>query len=290
MTDTMSGATEQRLTAQLDLLRFYADAGVDLALDETPHDRLAEGRAERGAIQQKKQPQLKIVPGTASGIAPFRSRAPAGSAHEIAPEEAVASARELAASARTLEELRDIMTRFDGCGLKATATRLVFGDGKANARIMFVGEAPGREEDREGIPFVGRAGQLLNRMLAAIGIERSEAYIANVVPWRPPGNRTPTPQETTIVKPFIERQIELVAPDFLVCLGGPSSQTLLNQKIGILTLRGRWFDYRAGKRDIRALATLHPAYLLRQPGSKRLAWADLISIRAALDAGSGTTV
>ena len=280
----MSGATGQKLKAQLDLLRFYAEAGVDLALDERPHDRLAEGRAERERLQ-KRPPQLKLVPTPPAPAPALAPRVPAsGSAHDIAPDEAIASAKELASRARTLDELKASMTRFEGCGLKATATRLVFGDGHANARIMLVGEAPGREEDREGVPFVGRAGQLLNRMLAAIGLERNDAYIANVVPWRPPGNRTPTPLETTICKPFIERQIELVAPDILVCLGGPSSQTLLDQKVGILTMRGRWFDYQAGSRSIRAVATLHPAYLLRQPGSKRLAWADLLSIKVALDA------
>jgi uracil-DNA glycosylase family 4 len=155
--------------------------------------------------------------------------------------------------------------------------------------VMLVGEAPGADEDRIGKPFMGRSGQLLDRMLAAIGLDRNQVYIANVVPWRPPGNRTPTPQEIAICKPFIERQIELASPDFLVCLGGPAAQNLLNVKDGILRTRGRWFDYRTDNgRTIRALPTLHPAYLLRQPLQKRLGWRDFCALRRALD-GAGET-
>ena len=201
----------------------------------------------------------------------------------LSPEEAADSARTLAATAESLDALRALLLAFEGCALKATATQLVFGDGDRQARVMLVGEAPGREEDRAGKPFVGRSGQLLNRMLAAIGLERAEVYIANVVPWRPPGNRTPTPQETAICKPFIERQIALVDPDVLVCLGGPSAQTLLAQRDGILRLRGKWFDFTTHKRTIRALATLHPAYLLRQPTHKKLIWRDLRALKAVLD-------
>ena len=175
------------------------------------------------------------------------------------------------------------METFDGCALKSTATRLVFADGNPQARIMFVGEAPGREEDIEGLPFVGRSGKLLDRMIAAIGLDRSSAYIANVIPWRPPGNRTPTPQETQICLPFIQRQIELVNPDVLVTLGNPSTQTLLSTREGIMKTRGRWFDYDTGTRVIRALATFHPAYLLRSPSYKRMAWQDLRAIAKALE-------
>ena len=145
----------------------------------------------------------------------------------LAPEAAIASAREAARTAPSLDALRALLENFDGCALKSTATRLVFADGNPQARIMFVGEAPGRDEDIEGLPFVGRSGKLLDRMIAAIGLDRSKAYIANVIPWRPPGNRTPTPQETQICLPFIQRQIELVNPDVLVTLGNPSTQTLL---------------------------------------------------------------
>ena len=170
----------------------------------------------------------------------------------LAPEAAIASAREAARTAPSLDALRALLENFDGCALKSTATRLVFADGNPQARIMFVGEAPGRDEDIEGLPFVGRSGKLLDRMIAAIGLDRSKAYIANVIPWRPPGNRTPTPQETQICLPFIQRQIELVNPDVLVTLGNPSTQTLLSTREGIMKTRGKWFDYDTGTRMIRA--------------------------------------
>jgi uracil-DNA glycosylase family 4 len=192
------------------------------------------------------------------------------------------AARNAASGAATLEDLRMILERFEGCALRATASRLVFGDGNPRARVMFVGEAPGRDEDLAGLPFVGRSGKLLDRMMAAIGLDRKSAYIANIVPWRPPGNRTPTPQESAICLPFILRQIELVDPDILVCLGAPSAQTLLKMRDGILKIRGRWFTHRSAAREIRAIATLHPAYLLRQPLQKRLAWRDFLEIKKGL--------
>jgi len=200
-------------------------------------------------------------------------------------EAAIQSAREAARTAPSLEALRALLENFEGCALKSTATRLVFADGNPQARIMFVGEAPGREEDIEGLPFVGRSGKLLDRMIAAIGLDRSSVYIANVIPWRPPGNRTPTPQETQICLPFIQRQIELVNPDVLVTLGNPSTQTLLSTREGIMKTRGRWFDYDTGTRIIRAIATFHPAYLLRSPSYKRMAWQDLRAIAKALAEG-----
>lgn len=265
---------DARVTAA-DLLRWYAEAGVDIALDEEPHDRLAEAAEPRA-------PVADVGPGP---VADAPRRPMLGAAASAAPADDVAQhARIAARSAASLDELRAILERFDGCSLRATAKSLVFADGNPAARLMLVGEAPGAEEDRMGLPFVGRSGQLLDRMLAAIGIDRSAAYIANVIPWRPPGNRTPTPQETAICLPFILRQIELADPDILVCLGGPSAQTLLGAKDGILRLRGRWMDYDTGRRTIRAVATLHPAYLLRQPLQKRLAWRDFKAIRAALAA------
>ena len=148
---------------------------------------------------------------------------------------------------------------------------------------MLVGEAPGREEDRQGLPFVGRSGQLLDRMLAAIGLDRTSVYIANVVPWRPPGNRTPTPQETAACRPFIDRQIELASPEILICLGGAAAKELLATSDGILRLRGKWRTFRAGQVTVRTMATLHPAYLLRQPAQKRLVWRDLLAVKEALD-------
>jgi DNA polymerase len=163
-----------------------------------------------------------------------------------------------------------------------TATQLVFADGNPQARVMFVGEAPGREEDMAGVPFVGRSGKLLDRMLAAIGLDRTSVYIANIVPWRPPGNRTPTPQESAICQPFIRRQIELADPDLLVCMGQPATQALIGTKEGISRTRGRPFAFHTGTREIRAIPTFHPAYLLRSPLQKRLAWQDFLAIRRAL--------
>ena len=191
------------------------------------------------------------------------------------------TAREAARSAATLDELRAILDRFDGCALKATASQLVFADGNPGARLMLVGEAPGRDEDIEGLPFVGRSGKLLDLMLKAIGLDRTQAYIANIVPWRPPGNRTPTPVETQICLPFIQRQIELCDPDVLVTVGQPSTGALLGIQ-GIMKNRGRWFTYHTGTRDIRAMPMLHPAYLLRSPIAKRLAWRDMLAIKKAL--------
>jgi uracil-DNA glycosylase len=259
------------------LLAFYVEAGVDCALSEQPVNRLSG-------------PDIIPAPPETTIPQPVRTISaaipPARAAAVVAPEAAILSAREAARTAPTLEALRALLENFDGCALKATATRLVFADGNPQARIMFVGEAPGREEDIEGLPFVGRSGKLLDRMISAIGLDRSSAYIANVIPWRPPGNRTPTPQETQICLPFIQRQIELVNPDVLVTLGNPSTQALLSTREGIMKTRGKWFDYDTGTRVIRALATFHPAYLLRSPSYKRMAWQDLRAIATALEQGN----
>jgi DNA polymerase len=192
------------------------------------------------------------------------------------------AAREAARNAQNLDELRALLDNFEGCMLRSTATQLVFAAGTPGARVMFVGEAPGRDEDIAGEPFVGRSGKLLDLMLQAIGLDRTKAYIANVVPWRPPGNRTPTPQETAICLPFIRRQIELANPDILVCLGQPSTQTLLGTREGITRTRGRWFKFDTGTREIRAMATYHPAFLLRSPLQKRLVWRDFLALKRAL--------
>ena len=264
-----SAGTETDRAALLGLLEWYAEMGADAALEDAPQNRFAESAAPPAARP------VRTIPSASQSESQRQPPALLASLTPVSPEEAAASARELARQAGSLEELRILLDAFDGCTLKQSASRLVFADGNPQARVMLVGEAPGRDEDEQGLPFVGRAGQLLNRMLAAIGLDRTSTYIANVVPWRPPGNRTPTPQEIAICLPFIARQIELVAPDILVCVGAPSSQTLLNQRDGILRLRGRWFDYQAGARTIPAVATLHPAYLLRQPAQKKMAWRDL---------------
>lgn len=259
----------------VDVLRFYAENGVDIALDEVAPNRLAEPakiiEGHKFEVPKREAPKPFGAPAAQRNIT-----APA------APEAAIRDAGQMAAAANTLDELRAAVERFEGCALKATAMRTVFADGNPEARVMFVGEGPGAEEDREGLPFVGRSGKLLDRMIAAIGLDRTSAYIANIIPWRPPGNRTPTPQESAICLPFIKKQIELADPDILVCLGGPSATTLLELKEGITRTRGRWFEYDTGKRKIKAIALFHPAYLLRSPAHKKLAWQDLLSIKKAL--------
>jgi DNA polymerase len=272
--------------AARDLLAFYAEAGVDAVIGETPVNRFDDPPP---SAPSGDMPPVSIEASsartarTASSASAARAAAPAMAAPQ-APDEAAMQARAAARDARTLDELREILRNFDGCALKATAKQMVFADGNPQAKVMFVGEAPGRDEDIAGLPFVGRSGQLLDRMLAAIGLDRTSAYISNIIPWRPPGNRDPTPQESTICLPFIQRHIELVDPAVLVCLGKPSSQTLLNLKDGILKTRGRWYGYDAPHRAIRAMVTLHPAYLLRQPIQKRLAWRDFLAIKKELDA------
>jgi uracil-DNA glycosylase family 4 len=292
------------------VLAFYMEAGVDAFLADEPVDRLAAempqpraasaakpaqtpGAADHGDGPQEarrvrpQSPRVSMSPAAPEGR--FDVGAPAWIEAPAPPDAAIMAAREAAASATSLDVLRTILDRFEGCGLRLTAKRLVFADGNPQARVMFVGEAPGRDEDAAGLPFVGRSGQLLDRMMAAIGLDRSSAYIANVIPWRPPGNRTPTPQESQICLPFIRRQIELANPDFLVCLGGPSAQTLHGIKDGIRRARGRWHVYDTGSREIRAIATFHPAYLLRTPIEKRFAWRDFLAIKQALDDRGRTT-
>jgi uracil-DNA glycosylase family 4 len=269
-----------------ELLAFYLEAGVDTPVAETPANRFADETNVASITTSSPDTPRALPRSTAAGLGDRRR----GEGPQIgpppaappSPEAAIMEAREAARTASSLDELRAILGRFDGCPLKSTATQLVFADGNPRAPIMFVGEAPGREEDIEGLPFVGRSGKLLDRMMAAIGLGRSGAYIANIIPWRPPGNRTPTPQESQICLPFIRRQIELVDPKVLVCLGQPSMQALLGIKEGIGRTRGRWFTYDTGTREIRATATLHPAYLLRQPLQKRLAWRDFLAIKKAL--------
>ncbi len=283
-----------------DILAFHLEAGVDVALGEVAVDRFAESAAEqarraaaRGGDSRSPAP-TRAAPGGAPAphmpaVHTPQGHMSAGSGPQLAahaPDVAVMAARDAARTAASLEELRALLEAFDGCPLKRTATQLVFADGNPAAKVMFVGEAPGRDEDVQGLPFVGRSGKLLDLMLASIGLDRTSAYIANVIPWRPPGNRTPTPQETAICLPFIKRQVELADPDILVCLGGPSAQALLNASEGITKLRGRVMPYDTGSRTIKAIATFHPAYLLRTPLGKRYAWRDLLAIEA-LRAESG---
>ncbi|EKF19755.1 uracil-DNA glycosylase [Nitratireductor pacificus] len=265
-----------------ELLTFYADAGVDEPLWDMPADRFAETQQE--AEQRAAGRQQPARPAAASaGNRPAPS--PATPKAAVPDDAQAARAREIAAGAANLDELRAQLEAFDGCNLKTTAKSTVFADGNPQASIMLVGEAPGRDEDLQGLPFVGRSGKLLDRILAAIGLDRSSVYISNVIAWRPPGNRDPSPLETEICRPFIERHIELVAPKVLVTLGNPSTKLLLRTQTGIMRMRGNWAVHRTPSgSEIPTMPTLHPAYLLRNPAHKALAWRDFLEIRAKLDA------
>ena len=253
------------------LLDWYVAMGADEAIDVDPHDCTVAAPVERRLPQR-----------AAAGPTPA---APPPVAPLVAPGVAAASARELAERAQSLAELEVAVCSFEGCLLKRTATNTVFADGNPAAPVMIVGEAPGADEDRIGRPFVGRAGQLLDRMLAAIGIDRQSAYITNVLFWRPPGNRKPTPDEITTCLPFLWRHIALAHPKVVVMAGGTSASTLLGRVEGITRLRGRWFELPVPglAAPVPALATYHPSFLLRTPARKAEAWADLLSLQARLE-------
>ncbi|AQT42269.1 DNA polymerase [Bartonella apihabitans] len=261
-----------------ELLGFYSEAGVDTPLDDKPIDRFKQS-AE--IIKQVAAARETAVPQERANVRHTPRHAPP---QRISVEGQVATAHELARNAKNLDELFEALKSFNGCTLKLTAKNTCFADGTPHSKLMLVGEAPGREEDLQGIPFVGRSGMLLNRILAAIGLKREDVYIANTIPWRPPGNRTPTPMETELCRPFIERQIELSAPEILVALGGPAMQVLTGVKNGIIRTRGQWLSHHLENgKTIPVMPTFHPAYLLRTPSQKKLAWADFLEIRNALD-------
>jgi DNA polymerase len=257
-------------------LAWYVSVGVDEAIAEecinwlSPPAATAPAPAEKPAHTAPPLPPIP-VPAPPDGL--------------LGTRDASVAARDLARAATSLAQLRDAITRFDGLALKATATNLVFSDGDPASNLMLIGEAPGAEEDRRGLPFVGASGQLLDRMLAAIGRDRTSCYITNIVNWRPPGNRKPTPAEMTLSLPFIERHIALVAPAVIVLLGDTAAKTLTGRTEGITRLRGRWFTIEndALPSPVPALPTFHPAYLLRSPAQKREAWIDLLTIKRKLD-------
>lgn len=310
-------AAELSFDEILKLIDWQRSMGVDAVVGDAPIDWLAREGANPGEAFVWPAPAdgAGTQPVTAPAIAPaYRSAAlpaaapsarpappprPTGNATApaplmqppraearphtpLAPSAAETEARRAARQAATLNALETALRSFDGCGLKATATKLCFYRGAPQARLMLIGEAPGRDEDIEGKPFVGRAGQLLDKMLAAIGLGEAHAHITNVVYWRPPGNRTPTPQETLACRPFLERQMELVTPDVVVALGGAAAKEVFGVAEGIMRLRGKWRQVSIAGRQVPAVATLHPAYLLRTPAAKQLAWADLLAIKAKL--------
>ena len=262
-------------TQLLQTLDWQLAAGADEAIGAAPVDRYA---TPASSPARPMEPAAKPAP---FAQMPVASPAPAKHAGE--------DAARLAAAAGSLEDLYAAIAVFDGCALKVTAKNTVISDGVAGAPVMFLGEAPGADEDRQGKPFVGRSGQLLDRMLAAVGLSRQEnAYISNIMFWRPPGNRNPSTEEIASVRPFVDRHIELAAPKVLVFLGAPAAQTLLGRTEGITRMRGRWFNFRTAGAEaadapaVPALATFHPAYLLRTPAQKRFAWQDMLAIRERL--------
>jgi DNA polymerase len=255
-------------------LDWYRAMGASDWVGERPVDR----RAALGPAAEPDRPSEMWSP-------PRPAARPAAPAPPLrTARSVVASARETAAACRTIVELERALAAFDGCALKETALNLCFADGNPSAKIMLIGEAPGAEEDRRGKPFVGPSGQLLDRMLATIGLDRSTVYITNVIYWRPPGNRSPTPAEIAACQPFLERQIELIRPRLIVFVGGIAARGLLGVKEGVTKLRGRRLIYSlADGTPVPAMVMFHPAYLLRQPAQKRLAWRDLLTIRRLLN-------
>jgi len=250
----------------LSILNWLVEAGADEAVAEAPVDRLAV-KASPVSVQPIAAPAPRSAPPRAAVTLP-----PAG--------DAVGGAMAAAAAAASLAELKASLEAFDGCGLKRTATNTVFADGVAEGGVMLIGEAPGRDEDRLGKPFVGRAGQLLDKMLASIALDRkTNAYITNVINWRPPDNRDPAPEEAAACLPFLRRHIELAKPGLIILLGAVAARHVVGISDGIMKLRGRWLEYRVGDRMVPLMPTLHPAYLLRQPAHKKLAWRDLQAVK-----------
>ena len=288
----------------VDLLKFHIEADCADVLDNVPVNHFAEPefappepvtseafppysgpQESAGALATPASPSFPASPAVTSGLTSCVVAAQINTA--TTQNSAAGDGATLAKNAITLDTLAAALASFEGCGLKKTAKSTVFSDGISSARVMLVGEAPGQDEDRSGKPFVGRSGQLLDAMMASIGLSRdTNLYIANVIAWRPPGNRAPSVDELEICKPFILRQIELAAPEIIVLVGGTSAKTLLNTETGITRLRGKWQTLEIGGRTIPALPFFHPAYVLRRPETKADVWADLCALKQKLDAGS----
>jgi len=305
--ETPDETTARAHRAAAALLAWYRAMGIDQAVSDNATDWLEKADTAPGlAVKRHLKEQMAGAPAPTTqprqqaasaqpSMRPTTQPGPAGSKPPPTatptprafparpPHQSVAAARETARSLESLSALATALASFEGCGLKATAKNTCVYRGAEKSRLLVIGEAPGRDEDIAGKPFVGRAGRLLDKMLAAIGIDETSAHITNVVYWRPPGNRTPTPLETQICRPFLERQVELVEPEIAILLGGSAAKSMLDTKDGIMRLRGRWHELVIGDRTIRAMATLHPAYLLRTPAAKRQAWRDLLAVREVLD-------
>jgi DNA polymerase len=250
-------------------LVWLVEAGADEAIGEVPVDRFAA----RIAAPVARVPER----------APVARPAPAPAAAPLVEGDSIGTAQALAREAGSLAALKAALEGFDGCALKRSATTTVFADGNPQSRVLFIGEAPGRDEDRQGLPFVGRAGKLLDKMMAAIELDRTKAYITNVINWRPPDNREPSPEEAAMCLPFLRRHIELVNPRVMILLGAVAVRHVMGRSDGIMKTRGRWLEYSVGDRMVPVMPTLHPAYLLRQPAHKKLAWRDLQAVALKLE-------
>jgi DNA polymerase len=283
----------------LSTLNWLVEAGADESIGDAPVDRFVtraptanpplEGGSKsatpisgRGPAPAQPKPLPPRPTPPAEGKRPLANITPANTG-PLATD-GYGSAVDIAARCNTLPELKAALESFEGSQLKKLATNTVFADGNPGSQVLFIGEAPGRDEDAAGLPFVGRAGKLLDQMLKAINLDRTSSYIINVMPWRPPDNRNPDPGEVAICIPFLRRHIELAQPKVMILLGAVAARHVLGLNDGIMKLRGRWLDYRIGSEMIPVLPTLHPAYLLRQPAHKKLAWRDLQSLADRLDA------
>ena len=251
------------------ILRWYLDAGVDETVSNVPQNRLIKSTINGETAPQKSQ---------TNSVPNMISKGP------VVADNLLNDAFETAAATNSIEELNNVLLNYTGCPLRKTATNLVFGDGDPSAKIVLIGESPGAEEDRKGLPFVGPGGKLLDKMLASIGLDRTKVFLANTVFWRPPGNRTPTNQEIKICKPFVERLIELIKPEILIILGGPAAKTMLAETAAVSRLRGEWYTYSTPKlsRPIQTTVVFHPNYLLNSPIHKRETWQDLLMINDKL--------
>jgi uracil-DNA glycosylase family 4 len=296
---TLPGA---RRAAAAAVLSWLEGAGVHLLTAEEPgtwfrRPNVGPASISPAAEQEWREPPAAAASRETPPIAdPLAERAPSTAAVPAAANGAdrppvttlaltrTSGAAEIVARCETLEDLQAALADYDGCALKSGGTCTVFADGDPASRIMVVGEAPGAEEDRMGRPFVGAAGRLLDRMMAAIGRDRSSLYISNIIYWRPPANRKPSDADISACMPFVRRQIELVAPRAILALGNTAAKSLLDRPEGINRLRGRWYDYAADGRTIPLMPTFHPAYLLRQPAHKALAWCDLMAFAKRISA------
>lgn len=273
--DTNSDMNGENLSPA-EIIAWHIEAGVDEAISEEPQNRFDKPSQPPAAPMAASQASAKapVEPMVAQALIPPTKQDPG-------QDKALKTAVKVAASANTLDELHGALEKFDGCGLKATAENLVWGYGNSDAKLMLIGDVPGDEEDRQGVPFVGPGGQLLDKMLASIGLDREQVFLSYTVFWRPPGKRTPSPGEIALCQPFVERMIEIIDPELIVTIGAPATHSLLAQKGSIARLRGKWFSYESPKmsRPVQATAIYSPDYLLSSPAMKRPTWDDLLEIK-----------